>query len=51
MVQVQTAGGNAAAPLNQFIPTKVEINTGQSITWINPTTIEHSMRAYIQPKR
>lgn len=25
--------------MTQFIPQKVEINTGQSITWINPTTV------------
>lgn len=39
MVEVQAGGGNAKAPLTQFIPQKVEINTGQSITWINPTTV------------
>jgi plastocyanin len=39
MVEVQAGGGNATAPLTQFIPQKVEINTGQSITWVNPTTV------------
>ena len=39
MIEVQAGGGNATATLNQFIPQKVEINTGQSITWVNPTTI------------
>jgi len=39
MVEVKAGGGNAIAPLTQFIPQKVEINTGQSITWINPTTV------------
>jgi plastocyanin len=39
MIEVQAGGGNATAPLSQFIPQKVEINTGQSITWTNPTTV------------
>ena len=39
MIKVQAGGGNATAPLSQFIPQKVEINTGQSITWTNPTTV------------
>ncbi|MFL6472860.1 MAG: plastocyanin/azurin family copper-binding protein [Nitrososphaeraceae archaeon] len=39
MIEVQAGGGNATAPLTQFIPQKVEINTGQSITWTNPTTV------------
>ena len=39
MIKVQAGGGNATAPLSQFIPQKVEISTGQSITWTNPTTV------------
>jgi plastocyanin len=39
MIEVQAGGGNATAPLSQFIPQKVEISTGQSITWTNPTTV------------
>jgi plastocyanin len=39
MIEVQAGGGNATGPLTQFIPEKVEINAGQSITWVNPTTV------------
>jgi plastocyanin len=39
MIEVQAGGGNATSLLSQFIPQKVEINTGQSITWTNPTTV------------
>lgn len=39
MIKVQAGGGNATASFDQFIPRKVEINTGQSITWINPTAV------------
>ena len=39
MIKVQGGGGNATDPLMKFTPQKVEINTGQSITWINPTTV------------
>jgi len=39
MIEVKAGGGNATSPLTQFIPQKVEIKTGQSITWVNPTTV------------
>lgn len=39
MIEVKTGGGNATAPLTEFIPKKVEIKTGQSITWVNPTAV------------
>jgi len=39
MIEVQAGGGNATDPLTKFTPQKVEINTGQSITWVNPTTV------------
>jgi plastocyanin len=37
--KVQAGGGNATAPITQFIPQTVEINKGQSVTWYNPTTV------------
>src|SRR5919202_3229344 len=37
--EVQAGGGNATAPLMKFTPQKIEINTGQSVIWVNPTTI------------
>ena len=39
MSEIQAGGGNATDPLTKFTPQKVEINTGQSITWVNPTTV------------
>ena len=39
MIEVQAGGGNATDPLTKFTPQKVEISTGQSITWTNPTTV------------
>jgi plastocyanin len=39
MIEVKAGGGNGTNPLMQFIPQKVEIKTGQSITWVNPTTV------------
>jgi len=39
MIEVQAGGGNATGPLTQFVPEKVEISAGQSITWVNPTTV------------
>jgi plastocyanin len=48
MIKVQAGGGNATAPLTQFIPQKVEIKTGQSIMWVNPTTVgePHTVTLY-----
>jgi plastocyanin len=39
MIEVQAGGGNAIRPLTKFIPEKVQITAGQSITWVNPTTV------------
>ncbi len=39
MIEVQAGGGNAIAPLTKFIPEKVQITAGQSITWVNPTAV------------
>ncbi len=39
MIEVQAGGGNVTDPLTKFTPQKAEINTGQSITWVNPITV------------
>ena len=38
-VRIQAGGGNATAPWTIFLPQKIEINTGESITWYNPTEV------------
>jgi plastocyanin len=37
VVKVAAGGGNATAPWTIFVPQKVEINAGESVTWYNPT--------------
>ena len=37
--EVQVGGGNGTDPLMKFTPQKIEINTGQSVIWVNPTTV------------
>jgi plastocyanin len=36
-VKVAAGGGNATAPWTIFVPQKVEIKAGDSVTWYNPT--------------
>ncbi|HEU4823397.1 MAG TPA: hypothetical protein VFS97_08240 [Nitrososphaeraceae archaeon] len=38
-VRIQAGGGNATAPWTIFLPQEIEINTGESITWYNPTEV------------
>jgi plastocyanin len=38
-IQVDTGGGNATGPLTVYVPQNVTIEAGQSINWINPTTV------------
>ena len=37
--KVQTGGGNSTSVSVQFIPQRVEIKTGQSVSWYNPTSV------------
>src|ERR687885_1223140 len=37
--EVKAGGGNATDPLMKFTPQKIEISTGQSVIWVNPTTV------------
>lgn len=39
MATVQAGGGNASMSLSSFSPQIVEINTGDSVKWINPTQV------------
>jgi plastocyanin len=36
-IRVAAGGGNATAPWTIFVPQRVEVNEGQSVTWHNPT--------------
>jgi len=36
---VGAGGGNGTGPLTLFLPAKIEIKTGQSVTWYNPTSV------------
>jgi plastocyanin len=38
-VKVQAGGGNATAPLTTFSPQRVEIKTGDTVSWYNPTPV------------
>ena len=38
-VKVAAGGGNGTGPLTIFYPKNIEIKTGQSVTWSNPTTV------------
>ncbi|MGH9978710.1 MAG: cupredoxin domain-containing protein, partial [Nitrososphaeraceae archaeon] len=38
-IQVDAGGGNATGPLTVYIPQNVTVEVGQSIIWINPTTV------------
>lgn len=38
-VNVAAGGGNGTAPLTIYVPQTIEIKSGQSITWNNPTTV------------
>jgi plastocyanin len=38
-INVAAGGGNATGPLTMFLPNKIEIKTGQSVTWHNPTQV------------
>jgi plastocyanin len=37
--QVDAGGGNGTAPLTVYVPQNVTIEEGQSINWINPTSV------------
>jgi plastocyanin len=39
IVKIQAGGGDATAPLNTFSPQQVEINTGDTVSWYNPTQV------------
>ena len=36
---VEAGGGNSTSPLTIFVPDKIEIKAGESVTWNNPTTV------------
>jgi plastocyanin len=38
-VKIAAGGGNATMPWTIFVPQTVEIKTGESVTWYNPTTV------------
>jgi plastocyanin len=38
-VKVAAGGGNGTGPLTAFYPKNIEIKSGQSVTWYNPTTV------------
>jgi plastocyanin len=38
-IKVAAGGGNDTGPLTLFLPSKIDIKTGQSVTWYNPTTV------------
>jgi plastocyanin len=38
-VGVDAGGGNATAPLTVYVPQNITIEAGQTINWINPTTV------------
>lgn len=38
-IQVDAGGGNTTGPLTVYVPQNVTIEAGQSINWINPTTV------------
>jgi plastocyanin len=37
--KVAAGGGNAIGPLTEYYPKNIEIKTGQSVSWYNPTTV------------
>jgi plastocyanin len=39
-IRVDAGGGNATGPLTVYVPQNVTVEAGQSIYWINPTTVE-----------
>ena len=38
-IKVAAGGGNDTGPLTLFLPSKIGIKAGQSVTWYNPTTV------------
>ncbi|CAN5877177.1 hypothetical protein BH23THE1_BH23THE1_33020 [soil metagenome] len=36
---VEAGGGNSSMSLSAFFPTTIEINSGESVKWINPTQV------------
>ena len=38
-IKVAAGGGNSTSPITAFVPQKVEIKTGQSVSWYNPTQV------------
>jgi len=36
---VHAGGGNSASPLTAFVPQRVQISVGQSVTWDNPSVV------------
>lgn len=38
-VRIAAGGGSGTGPLTVFIPDKINIQAGQSVTWYNPTTV------------
>lgn len=50
--KVQAGGGNSSGPLTVFIPQKLEVKVGDSITWYNPSTVpEPHNTAFIFDKK
>ncbi len=39
IIKVQAGGGNGTAPLTTFSPHQVQIKTGDSVSWYNPTQV------------
>ena len=39
IIKVAAGGGNSTNPMTAFSPQKVEIKTGQSVSWYNPTQV------------
>lgn len=39
VLTVRAGGGSAVAPLTWFFPRDAEINVGETVTWISPTTV------------
>lgn len=39
VVRVAAGGGNSTVPLSVFVPQRIEIQAGQTITWDNPTPV------------
>jgi plastocyanin len=38
-IMVHAGGGNSTSPLTAFVPQRVQISVGQSVTWNNPSVV------------